>query len=68
MITIDIETKPSTDDVVIQRIRDSIKPPAQYKKPESIEKWIKENGEAKAQELIDRTALDSSSGTIFCIG
>ncbi len=64
-IFIDCETKPTSaqwfaDDIVIT-------PPGQYKKPESIQKWLEENEASERQKIIDKTAVDTSLAEIICI-
>jgi len=68
MITLDIETSPTTDEKVIKEITDNIQPPANYKNPESIKKWMDERGQEKAKEVVEKTALDGLRGSIRCIG
>lgn len=46
----DIETIPAQDDAALERAYAGVKPPANIKKPESIEKWMNENAEAAAIE------------------
>ena len=61
-VFIDIETLPDQRDGA----KDSIKitAPAQYKKPESIQKWIDENGESARDEQWRKTALNGGYGSI----
>jgi predicted PolB exonuclease-like 3'-5' exonuclease len=69
MITfIDIETLPDLRDGAKAAILAGIKPPAQYKKPESIAEWMRENAEPEAERLWRRTALDGTSGELCAIG
>ena len=51
MIFFDIETLQTNDESVIEELRSTIEPPAQYKKPESIDKWMAENAEDRLNEL-----------------
>lgn len=67
-IFLDIETAPTEDAETIAAIRAGIRPPANYKKPESIAAWQEAEGEAAAQEAISRTALDAAAGQIIAIG
>lgn len=67
-IFIDIETCPTNDQDVINAIRANIKPPANYKKADSIAAWFEMEGEAAAEEAIARTALDAATGQIIAIG
>lgn len=67
-IFLDIETTPTRDPDVLADIRANIRPPASYKKPESIAAWYESEGEAAAEEAIARTALDAATGEIIAIG
>ena len=64
----DIETIPTDLDWVIDDLRANIKPPAQYKKPESIAEWMEANAEQALADAIHSTGLDGSYGRITCIG
>ena len=64
----DIETIPTDLDWVIDDLRANIKPPAQYKKPESIAEWMEVNAEQALADAIHSTGLDGSYGRITCIG
>lgn len=39
-LTFDIETTVTKNEEVIKKLTESIRPPAQIKKPKSIDKWI----------------------------
>lgn len=67
-IFIDIETAPTEDADTLAAIRAGIRPPASYKKPESIAAWHATEGEAAALEAIGRTALDGGAGQVIAIG
>lgn len=67
-IFIDIETIPVCDTATEADIRASIRPPANYSKPESVEKWLAENSESKVQEIIHARGLKAETGRIICIG
>ena len=58
---LDIETLPAPESVMAGI---EVNPPGNIKKPESIAKWLAEEGEAKKRELWERTALDGWQGTI----
>lgn len=66
-IYIDIETVPGQAPELRDQIRASIKAPAQYKKPESIAEWLKNEGEAAAEEKWRSTALNGTYGQVFCV-
>ncbi len=64
----DCETTITNQDWAIEKLIESINPPANYKNPEAIEKWWATQGETKKAEAIARTALDTSLARIICIG
>ena len=64
----DIETLPTTDKKVIERIAASIKPPAKYTKKESIDTWMAENYELELKEKIHATGMQAAYGSVACIG
>ena len=65
---LDIETIPTDLDWVIDDLRAKIKPPAQYKKPESIAEWMEAKADIELAKDIHETGLDGSFGRICCIG
>lgn len=65
---IDIETLPTNRADIEAEIRASVRPPAQYKKPESIEAWMKSEGVEAGEEAFRRTALDGSFGRVCVVG
>lgn len=67
-IVIDIETCPAQDPAVLENFIATIEPPAQYKKPESIAEWKRENGAAAAEEKWRKTSFDGALGHICVIG
>lgn len=67
ILTFDIETLPTNDESIIQVLSETIKPPANYSKPETIAKWMEENKESALKELIAKTGLDGLYGRIACI-
>jgi len=67
MITFDIETLQSTDEEVIESFRKSIKPPANYSKPDTIAKWHEENGAQALADMVAKTSFDGLYGSIACI-
>lgn len=64
---IDLETIPSQKEGALEEIRETIAPPGNIKKQESIDKWMVENAETAAEEKWRKTALDGSRGEIICI-
>jgi DNA polymerase elongation subunit (family B) len=67
-ITLDIETLPTRRMDIINMITQGIKPPATYKKPESIAQWMDENLQTEADAAHRKTALDGAFGEVFVIG
>lgn len=67
-IYLDIETIPSQSAEYAEEVRANITAPAQYKKPESIAAWIKDNGDEAAAEIIAKTSFDPAHGHICCLG
>ncbi len=67
IMTIDIETLPTESTEVITKIGSTIKPPANYKKQETIDQWMTENYEIELKNRVSKTALDGAYGKIACI-
>lgn len=67
LITIDIETLPSSDPEVIAELAAAIKPPGTIKKQESIDTWMAENKEAALKEAVHKTGFSGLYGSIACI-
>ena len=65
-IFFDCETAPTTEQWFIDEI--DVQAPGNYKKPESIAKWLEENAENERQSMIDKTAVDTSLAQVICIG
>lgn len=66
-IYLDIETIPSQDPALLAKFRSEVAAPATYKKPESIEEWMRENADRVAREQLDKTSLDPAYGHICTI-
>ena len=66
-VFIDIETIPSQSQDVFKEFRDQVKAPGNIKKPESIEKWLEENGDDAAKEAVAKTSFDPAFGHICTI-
>lgn len=64
---IDIETVPDQREGALDKYLAEVKPPANYKKPESIEKWMKENAEMVAVEQWKKSALTGIAGEILSV-
>lgn len=67
ILYIDIETIPTQREDIIQELRMNVAAPANYTKPESIQKWLEENGEEAFQLAYRKTALDGLYGEIISI-
>jgi len=63
----DIETLPTQSEEVKEAIRAGIKPPSQYKKPESINEWCNTFGAAAADAEIAKTSFDGALGHVCTI-
>ncbi len=63
----DIETLPSQDEAYFEEVKAKVTAPGQYKKPESIEKWLEENREAEAIEALKKTSFDGGRGHVCTI-
>lgn len=60
---VDIETIPDQSEGALERARESVNVPANYAKPETIEKYKDD----KAQEAWEKTALDGWKGHVACV-
>ena len=63
----DIETIPDQRPGALQEHVATVRPPGQFKKPESIACWIEQNAEAAGVESWKKTALDGLTGEIVSI-
>lgn len=68
LITLDIETCPSQSEDLRAEFLASVKAPAQYKKPESIADWMRENAQAEAEANWRKTSFDGAYGHVCVIG
>lgn len=68
IVTFDIETIPVQDALIIDAIANDIKPPATYKKPESIAEWMATQKQSAIDEAVAKTSFDGAYGQICCIG
>lgn len=66
-IYFDIETIPCQDDEYLLELERKVKPPANLKKPESIEKWLSENRKSEAIKAMSKTSFDGGRGHICTI-
>lgn len=67
-IFLDVETLPSLQPDAREQSRKGVKPPASYKKPESIAQWWKDEGEAAIEDAYRKQALDAASGELCAVG
>lgn len=67
-IYLDIETIPCQSSDYRDRVCQSLKPPGNIKKPESIAQWLSENADTAADEAVAKTSFDPAHGHIVCIG
>lgn len=67
-IYLDIETLPSFNPQVRENLGKKIKPPATYKKPESIQQWMDENFAKETDEAHRKTSFDGALGHVCAIG
>ena len=63
MITFDIETLPTNDEKLIDQLCADLRPPANYKNDDAINKWM---AEAKLKAVND-TGLNGAFGSVCCI-
>ncbi len=67
LLFFDLETLPDQSEGALAAHLDGIAAPARYKKPESIQRWIEDEGPAAAVEEWKKTALQGISGQIASI-
>lgn len=66
-VYVDIETIPAQSPEAIAAVRASVKPPANIKKPESIEKWRAESAADAADDAVAKTSFDGGRGHVCTI-
>lgn len=66
-IYLDTETAPDMRQGAMEAIRADIRPPASYKKPETIAQWLADEGEAAAITAWRKTALDATAGELISV-
>lgn len=67
LLYLDLETLPTNDPGIIAEFEKTITAPGQYKKPESIVEWLRDNKEQAVKELVAKTSFDGLYGRIACI-
>ena len=65
---IDIETLPTERPEIAQMLSKDISAPGNYKKQESIDKWLEENYEKEVEDRVRKTSLSGDFGQILAIG
>lgn len=65
---LDIETLPCEDEAMKAEISAGITPPGNYKKPETIAEWERNEKPKLVEEAVQRSGLDGGFGRILCIG
>lgn len=67
-IYLDIETLPTESPEVIAAIANTVKPPANFRKADTIAKWEQEEKPACVDEAVRKTAFDGTFGRVLAIG
>jgi hypothetical protein len=67
-IYLDLETLPCEDEALKAEVAAGITPPGNYKKPETIAEWEKNEKPKLIEEALARTGLDGGFGRVLCIG
>lgn len=67
-IHFDLECAPDLTPGALQRYIDTVEPPGNYSKPDTIAKWKMEKGEMIGRENWSKTALDPMIGSIYVFG
>jgi len=68
IITLDIETIPSSNPQIKADFLTNVRPPATHKKPETIDAWMAENAESEADQQWRKTSFDGAHGHICVLG
>lgn len=63
----DIETLPCQSAAYLDKLRETVKPPATHKKAETIAAWLEENRESAAAEAMSKTSFDGGRGHVCTI-
>ena len=64
----DVETIPAQDPAIKDDLAAAVTAPGQYKKPESIAEWLKDNRDSEAEAAWLKTSFDGGVGHAVCIG
>ncbi len=68
LLTLDLETIPGQTEAAREQAKLETRPPGTLKKPESIETWWAEQGEAAIEEQWRKQALDPALGEVCAVG
>lgn len=63
----DLETIPCQDPDYLQVLERKVRPPANIKKKESVQKWLDENRQDAAKEALSKTSFDGGRGHVCTI-
>lgn len=64
----DIETLPTEDPDVIQRVAEKINPPGNMYRPETVSRWVRDEKPQLVKEAVLKTGLDGTYGRVCCVG
>ena len=67
-IYLDIETIPGQAAGLLDQFVKDVTAPGQYKKPESIKEWLRDNAESAGEEAWRKTSFDGAFGHVAVIG
>ncbi len=67
-IYLDIETIPGQAPGLLDQFVKDVAAPGQFKKPESIKEWLRDNAESAGEEAWRKTSFDGAFGHIAVIG
>lgn len=65
---VDIETRRTGNQKLVERLMSGVKPPGSMKLPETIAKWWANEGAAARAEAVNKTALDGTYGRLASFG
>lgn len=63
----DMESIPSDSPDLLERYKSNLKPPANMKNPDTIEKWWNDKSDNVAREKLDKTSFDGGRGRVCVI-
>jgi uncharacterized protein YprB with RNaseH-like and TPR domain len=68
VLFVDIETQRADDEAVILRLQESVQPPGNISKPETIAAWWRDKGFQARVDAVAKTALDGTYGRLATVG